>query len=259
MPAPLLLLVLLLQQGGAALSQSDPAQAVIALQQAIRKNPEIESNYTDLGNLLLRTQNFSEAAVVLETARSKFPKSAQPALSAGVAYYGLRRFPDAVAAFLDAGGLDPDAEQPIAFLSRLAANWGEKKSEVVTLFSSYAKRHPTNALAHLALGRATADADALNAAIKLNPKSAEAHFELGVVLEARKDFPAATKAFERAAELAPKNPVPHYRLARLYARAGNSAKAEAERALHEKLAAEEKARLDERQAATKHLNLTVRP
>jgi cytochrome c-type biogenesis protein CcmH/NrfG len=259
MPAPFLLLALFLQQGGAAPSTSDPARAVIELQEAIRKNPDVESNYTDLGNILLRTQNFGEAALVLEAARSKFPESAQAALSAGVAYYGLRRFSDAVAAFLDAGKLDPDAEQPISFLSRMAETWGNLKSDVIDLFSSYAKRHPRSALANLALGRATADAAALQRAIKLNPKSADAHFELGVVLEAGKDFPAATKAFERAAQLAPKNPVPHYRLARLYARAGDSAKAEAERALHEKLAAEEKARLDARQAATKHLDLKVRP
>src|SRR5437763_14766530 len=102
------------QQGGAGLS-SDPVRAVLELQEAIRRNPQVESNYTDLGNLLLGTQNFSEAALVLEAARARFPKSAQAALSAGVAYYGLRRFTDAVAAFIDAGRLDPNAEQPIAF------------------------------------------------------------------------------------------------------------------------------------------------
>jgi tetratricopeptide (TPR) repeat protein len=258
MPTPLLLLAMFVQQGGAVAS-SDPARAVVELQEAIRKSPEVESNYTDLANVLLRTQNFSEAAIVLETTRSKFPKSAQAALSAGVAYYGLRRFSDAVSAFVEAGKLDPEIEQPIAFLSRMAETWGNRKSDVIDLFSSYAKRHPRSALAHFALGRATADTAALKTAIKLNPKLADAHFELGVVLEANKDFPSATKAFERAAELAPKNPVPHYRLARLYARAGDSARAEAERVLHERLAAEEKARLDARQAATKHLDLKVRP
>src|SRR5262245_14963726 len=102
MSAPFLLIAMFLQQGGAASSSADPARAVVELQQAIRKNPQIESNYTELGNLLLRTQNFSEAILVLDAARAKFPNSAQAALSAGVAYYGLRRFPESVAAFLDA-------------------------------------------------------------------------------------------------------------------------------------------------------------
>jgi tetratricopeptide (TPR) repeat protein len=259
MPVPLLLLAMFLQQGGTAPSHPDPARAVVELQEAIRKNPQVESNYTDLGNLLLGTQNFSEAAIVLEAARAKFPNSAQAALSAGVAYYGLRRFSDSVAAFLAAGRLNPDAEQPVAFLSRMSDTWGDRKADVISLFTAYAQNHPRSALAHLALGRAAGDAAALKRATELNPKLADAHFELGVVLESNKHFPAAIASYDRAAELAPHNPVPHYRLSRLYARAGDAAKAEAERAIHEKLAAEEKARLDARQAATKHLKLSVRP
>jgi cytochrome c-type biogenesis protein CcmH/NrfG len=258
MAAPFLLLAMLVQQGGAAAS-SDPARAVVELQAAIRKNPQVESNYTDLGNLLLRTQNFSEAALILEPARSKFPDSAQIALSAGVAYYGLRRFSDSVAAFLDAGRLDPDADQPIAFLSRMLEHWADRKADVTGLFAGFARRHPGNALAHFALGRATADAAELRQAINLDPRRADAYLELGSVLETGKDFSGAIDAFRRAGELSPRNPVPHYRLSRLYARMGDSARADAERAIHEKLAAEEKAELDRRQAATKHLKLTVQP
>lgn len=239
--------------------QSGAAKAVVELQNAIRANPQIEANYTNLGNVLLSTQNFSEAALVLETARSKFPESAQAALSLGVAYYGLRRFSDSVTAFLEAGRLDTNAEQPIAFLNRMPENWADRKPDVIALFKAYAKSHPRSALGHFALGRATADADKLRQAIKLNPQMHDAHIELGSVLEAQRDFPGAIAAFRSAASLAPKNPIPHYRLARLYARTGEPDKAEAERALHQKLSAQEKAELDRRQAATKHLELKVRP
>jgi tetratricopeptide (TPR) repeat protein len=257
MTAPFLLIMLFAQQGGA--ESSSPATAVVQLQDAIRKNPDVESNYTDLGAVLLRTQNFNEAALVLEAARKKFPSSAQAALSLGVAYYGLRRFSDAVSAFLETGKLDGDAEQPVAFLHRMPENWGDRKADVIALFTAYANRHPKSAIAHLALGSATRNAAALRKAIALNPRIPDAHIELGAVLEAERDYTAAIAAFQRAVVLAPKNPVPHYRLSRLYARTGDSARADAERALHEKLTAEEKAELDRRQAATKHLNLTVRP
>lgn len=257
MPAPLLLILTFFQQTGAG--PQSPAETVVHLQEAIRKNPQIESNYTDLGNLLLRTQNFNEAVLVLEAAQKKFPISAQAALSLGVAYYGLRRFPDSVAALLQAGKLDDTAEQPIAFLARMPEHWGDRKSDVVTLFAAYAKKHPRSALAHFALGRATGNPDELREAIKLNPRIVDAHIELGSVLERDRDFKAAITAFRRAADLAPRNPVPHYRLSRLYARTGESELAERERALHEKLAAEEKAELDRRQAATKHLRLSVQP
>jgi tetratricopeptide (TPR) repeat protein len=258
MTAPFLLFLMLAQQSGAVPSSS-PAEAVIQLQDAIRKNPETESNYTDLGNLLLRTQNFGEASLVLQAARAKFPRSAQPALSLGVAYYGLRRFQDSVAAFLVAGRLDPAAEQPVGFLNRMSEHWGDRRNDVINLFAAYAKSFPRSALAHFVLGRATGDTGELRRAIELNPGAPDVHIELGAVLEKQRDFPAAIAAFRRAAELAPKNPIPHYRLARLYARSGDSKRAEAERALHEKLSAEEKAELDRRQAATKHLQLTVRP
>lgn len=258
MVVPFLLLLLFSQQGGTT-PQPDPAEALVQLQDAIRKNPQIESNYTDLGNLLLGTQNFSEAALVLEAARKHFPSSAQAALSLGVAYYGLRRFDDAVTAFVEAGKLDRTAEQPILFLTRVSENWGDRKPEVVALFAAYAKTHPQSALAHFALGRATGDVEQLRQAVRLAPRMPEAQLELGNVLETQRDFPGAIAAFRRAAALAPANPVPHFRLSRLYARTGDSARADAERALHEKLSAEEKAELDRRQAATKHLKLTVRP
>lgn len=258
MTAPLVLMLMLAQQGGAVAPPS-PEQALADLQQAIRRNPDVESNYTELGNLLLRTHNFSEATLVLEEARRRFPSSAQAALSLGVAYYALRRFPDAVTAFLEAGKLDPDAEQPVVFLGRMSENWGENKPRVMELFSAFARKHPRSALAHLALGSATQDAGKVRTAIRLNPRNPAAHIELGTILEAERNYPEAIGAYRRAAALDPANPVPHHRLARLYARTGDTVRAERERALHEKLTAAEKAELDRRQAATQHLRLSVRP
>ncbi len=249
---------LLLAIAPLASQEGDPAKVVAALQEAIRKNPEVESNYTNLGNLLLRTQNFPEAAMVLEATRKRFPQSAQAAVSLGVAYYGQRRFSDAVATFLEASHLDRDAEQPIAFLNRMSEHWGDRKAEVIDLFAGFANGHPQSALAHLALGRAKSNAAELRRAIALNPRMADAHFELGIVLESQKDFPNAIAAFQKSAQLSPRNPTPHYRLFRVYSRTGDTAKAETERTLHEKLSAEETAELDRRQSATKHMEMKVR-
>lgn len=261
MSAPLLLLLFLAQQSGAdpqSATARNPAEAVIQLQKAIQANPRAESNYTDLGNVLLSTQNFQEAALVLEATRKRFPQSAQAALSLGVAYYGLRRFPEAVAAFLEAGKLNPSAEQPITFLNRTAEHWGDRKPDVVALFTAYAEKNPRSALAQFALGRATGDIEKVKLATQLAPSVPDGFIEMGGLLEAQRDFPGAIAAFRRAAALNPKDPVPHYRLSRLYARTGDSAKAEAERALHEKLSAGQKAELDRRQEQTKHLKVKVR-
>lgn len=240
----------------AAQLSSDPARAVADLQAAIRAEPSKESNYTDLGNVLLSTQNFTEAIVVLEHARSRFPESAQAALSLGVAYYGSRRFSDAVGAFLDANRLAPDVEQPVMFLGRIFEHAGPREADVIAAFRTYSKANPTSALGHFLLGKAAGDEAGLRRSLALRPNP-ETHFELGLLLEKQNKLPQAALELEKSCNLAPKNPIPHYRLFRLYSRLGQTTKAESHRLLHEKLTAAEKAEADKRQAATKHLKLKV--
>lgn len=240
-----------------AFQEGDPAKTVAALQEKIRRNPEIESNYTDLGNILLRTQNFSEAALVLEATRKRFPDSAQAALSLGVAHYGQRRFSDAVTTFLDANKLAPDVEQPLQFLGRIWEHAGTKEAEVTERFAAFAKAYPQSYLGHFLLGKATRNEAELRRAVAIQPNSPEAHFELASVFEDQRNFQAAIAEFQQAAKLAPKNPTPHYRLFRLYSRTGAPEKAEVERALHERLTEAEKAMLNQRQAATKHMEIKV--
>jgi len=232
-----------------------PDLAVIEYQKAIRLDSSQEVYFTDLAHVLLRTQNFAEAIVVLEYARPRFTQSAQVALSLGVAYYGQRRFTDAVDAFLNACKLDPDAEQPHLFLGRVLEHATARIDEVAAQFAEFTKRNPQLWSGHYLLGKASGDEKHLRRAVELKPDSWEAHFELGSMLEQKREFPDAISHFQLAAKHAPKNPSPHYRLFRLYARTGQQDKAAAERALHEKLTAEEKAELDRRQAAAKHMEL----
>lgn len=243
---------------GAAQISIDPARAVAELQAAIRAEPSQESNYTDLGNVLLRTQNFNEAIVVLEHARTRFPASAQAALSLGVAYYGMRRFSDAVGAFLDASRLAPDVEQPVMFLGRIFEHAGSREAELIQCFRTYSKSNPASALGHFLLGKATGNEAELRLSLVLQPNP-DAHFELGQLLERNVKLPEAALQFERSASLAPRNPTAHYRLFRLYTRLGKTAQAETHRKLQEKLTIAEKADADKRQAATKHLDLKVKP
>lgn len=235
---------------------NDPARVVAELQAAIRANPLVEENYTQLGNVLLSTQNFREAILVLEHAREKFPQSAQAALSLGVAYYGARRFEDAVKGFIVASKLAPAVEQPVMFLGRVWEHVGPHEAEAVERFRAFVQAEPRSPLGHFLLGKATGDAAALRKSLTLQP-TPDAHFELGQLLEQQGKYAAAAVEFEKCARLAPKFPVPHFRLFRLYTRLGQKEKAEAHRALHGRLEAAEKADADRRQGATKHLDLKV--
>jgi Flp pilus assembly protein TadD len=98
----------------------------------------------------------------------------------------------------------------------------------------------------------------LSDSISLNPNFWESEFELGILLEGKKDFPAAARHLKRAIQLSPKTPAPHYRLARVYDRLGNAEAAQAERAQHEKLTAEERAAIENHAAGLKRLELVVK-
>jgi uncharacterized protein HemY len=66
----------------------------------------------------------------------------------------------------------------------------------------------------------------------------EAHYELGVLLEGKRNWPGAAAELKRAADLDGKQAMPHYHLARVYDRLGDEQNAKTERVLHERLTGE---------------------
>ena len=65
------------------------------------------------------------------------------------------------------------------------------------------------------------------AAVAKAPRHARAHLNLGIVLAAREDHPAAIAAFDRVLEIDPHHPFGNYNLARLMVLRGNPARARA--------------------------------
>jgi Tfp pilus assembly protein PilF len=68
----------------------------------------------------------------------------------------------------------------------------------------------------------------LEKSISLDPKLADAYIQLGIVEAERKNFAGATAAYRKAIEVSPGQEAAHYRLAQLYRRTGETAKAEKE-------------------------------
>jgi tetratricopeptide (TPR) repeat protein len=221
---------------------ANDSKAAELLQAAIRKDPYTEGYYFELGQLFLRHQNFAAALETLDAGRKTFDKSAQLELAAGVAYYGLRRFPEAIDAFLKTIRLDPDAEQPYVFLGRMLDQAEDRLPRIIDVFAAFAKRSPDNYLSSflygksLMIGHSARSEVLLRQSIGLNNEFWESHFELGTLLDEQGKFEEAAREFQRCVQLNPGDPVPHYRLARLYDRLGKTAEARAERALHAKLA-----------------------
>ena len=194
---------------------------------------------------LLEHGDFTQAADVAQSGLAGYPKDPQLILTLGVARYGQRRFEEAITAFLRVIDIDPTIEQPYVFLGKMLDQAGAHLPEITRADEAWAARDPQNAKAQLLLAKALLAANnrdqraegLLRKSIALDAKDWEAHYELGVLLAGEHKYPEAAAELERSIELNPKQPMPHYHLARVYDRLGQSARAKAERELHEQLTA----------------------
>jgi tetratricopeptide (TPR) repeat protein len=229
--------------GKAYAADGDLARAIPEFQAAIQKNRFDEGFYFDLAQAQLQQQNFAAALETLDTGRKYFDKSAQLELAAGVAYYGLRRFPEAIDAFLRTIRLDPTVERPYVFLGRMLDQAEDKLPKITEAFAAFSKSTPGNYLSSFLYGKVLALEDPARAEHLLRESIArssqfwESHFELGALLEQRDATEEAAQEIRRSIELNPQDPAAHYRLARLYDRLGKTAEARTERELHAKLSA----------------------
>lgn len=231
----------LLGKADSAIRKWDAALA--EFQVAIRLNPYEESYYFDLANCLLQQEKFEPAIKVLQDGKRNFDKSAQLELALGVAYYGLRRFPEAAAAFQRTIALDPDVEQPYLFLGKMLDQIPGRIPELMRLFEAFEKAHPQNYAGYLLHAKAllaeSAASDVteplLRKACSLDARVAEPHLELGILFERQQRFAEASGEFERAVRLDPADPVTHYHLARVYDRLGKHEAAKSERERHKQL------------------------
>jgi len=221
---------------------SEEPKAAELLEAAIRRSPFDEGLYFDLAQLFLKQQNFAAALETLDAGRKYFDKSAQLELAAGVAYYGLRRFPEAIDAFLRTIQLAPGVEQPYVFLGRMLDQAEGKLPAITTVLAAFAARAPESYLSNFLYGKCLvlagdpARAEALlRRSIALNDRFWESHFALGAVLEQRREFENATHEMQRAVELNPDDAASHYRLSRLYDRLGRTSEAQTQREAHARL------------------------
>ncbi|MDQ2898900.1 MAG: tetratricopeptide repeat protein [Acidobacteriota bacterium] len=200
-----------------------------------------EDYYFKLADICLKHRDFTNALESLAAGRKIFDRSPQLELAAGVAYYGLRRFPESIDAFLRTIEIDPALEQPYVFLGRMLEQAEDRLPRIREAFAGFERRAPDNYLSpflyarSLSLGNPAQAEALLRKSIARNGQFAESQSELGAILERQGRFEEAARAMRRAIELNPNDPVPHYRLARIYDRLGKANEAKAERDQHARL------------------------
>ena len=228
-------------------------QAIAQFAEVRRRSPYSEQAIFQLAQAHMQAQDFPSAVTVIEEGRKTFDKSPQLELALGVAYYGQRRFAEAVDRFLRVTALAPDVPQAYYFMGRILEHATNRIAEVTERAAAFEKSHPQSPLGYVLHARAVmldlppggfpeqaAEAQALlDKALALKEDQADAHYLLGTLLERKRDYAAARRHLERAVALNPADAPPHFRLARVYERLGLKEEAAAQRALHEKLSAEE--------------------
>lgn len=232
----------LLAKAYAATAKAD--NSVAELQAALRIRPYEESYYFELSQQLLRMQKFEAALEIIAKGVSLFDKSAQMELARGVALYGLRRFPDAIDSFLRTIQLAPEVEQSYIFLGRMLDIAEDRTPAITHALAAYARSEPDRFISSYLYAKALAvnggNADQIESllrkSIALRNDFWESHFELGLALERKRALDQAAKELERSIELNPNEPVPHYRLARIYDRLGRIPEATRQRDIHARLA-----------------------
>ena len=226
----------------AAGQTSDGAQHLQQAWSTARTDPQIAFDYAQL---LLNAQDFTRAAEVIEGAAASDPGNAQIMLALGVARYGQRRFPEAISAFLKTISLDPRIPQPYLFLGRMLDQAGPAMPTVVADYRRWLQLEPKRPEPPLLLAKALAASNGdegeaetlLRRSIRLSPDNWEAHYQLGLLLSKDRKYKEAASELEAGIKLNPKEPMPHYHLARVYDRLGESDRANAEREEHKRLMA----------------------
>jgi tetratricopeptide (TPR) repeat protein len=205
-----------------------------------RSNAEIAFDYVQV---LLHDQNFTEAAAVLEQALQSNPKNAQLTLALGVARYGQRRFEEAIVAFLDTIAIDPRIEQPYVFIGRMLDQAGPHLAAIKKADEAWAAANPKDAVAQLQLAKTILASGGgqdqaeslLRRAIALDSDNWESRYQLGLLLSKKHAYREAAEELTASIKLNPKDPLPHYHLARVYDRLGLPNRAKEEREIHQRL------------------------
>lgn len=161
-----------------ALKAGDQADAVVRLEAAIKKNPDLRMAHTVLGQIYRDRGDYANAARQYEALARLDPYTITNHYYLGVSYQFLRRYADAIRAYVNGLAIDPND-------FKLNMNAG-------TVLLS------------------TGDIDGaikyLDKATQLNPKSAAAWSNMGVALDARGSYVLAETAYRKAIELETNSP-----------------------------------------------------
>ncbi len=249
--------------------RGDPLSAVREFERAARLDPS-EQNYFEWGSDLLLHRALWQAKEVFQKGVEAYPKSARMLTGLGAALFSSALYDEAALRLCAASDLDPTDATPYLFMGKIAVAAPLPLPCVREKLARFARLRPDDAQANyldaMAIlhdkgsndkGANDGPTDARQAetllvkATALDPKCAEALYQLGVLASARRDGDAAIAYYQRAIQADPQLGEAHYRLGVAYDRLGRHVEAAEQFRLHDEIEKREADRIEQQRREVK--------
>lgn len=227
-------------------------KAVAHMDRAIDLDPSRETNYLDVGVMLLHDNRYNGALVAARKAVEVAPHSYKAYRFLGVAQYKLGELKAAEKTYAHAVALNPKDKESLLGLASAQVDDGKIEEAEATLEKAITY-FPSDPNLYLQYGRVLLTYRGANGskievravallkkAIALDASLAEAHYLLGNLALTKGQTEKALPELELAVKLDPKPSSTHYALARAYLRLGRRAEGMEQMRLFQQLKAKEK-------------------
>jgi tetratricopeptide (TPR) repeat protein len=222
-------------------------KAVSAFDQSIALEPEQESNYLDLANILLINRSLPAALKVANRTTEAFRNSPEAFGLKGSVELKLGQFNDAIDSYRKALHIDAANSDAALGLAEAQSAAG-LTNDAIASFEASLKQYPKDArfrlqyalmlLKESETGNAVAEVRAeqlLKSAIALNPSLPGVHYYLGDLALKKGQIAEAVWYLERAAKIDAESAQVHFALSRAYRRVGRKQEASREMAFYQNL------------------------
>jgi tetratricopeptide (TPR) repeat protein len=248
----------------------DPLEAVRQYQRAAEINSS-ERYVFDWGSELLLHHAPEPAIQVFNRGHELYPRSSRMLIGLGAAWFARGSNDQAVTLICKASDLNPSDPIPYLFLGKLLRAEPKPSDEAVEKLRGFVTFQPDSAEANyyyaVAFWKRSQGTQStavlqieslLNNAIRLDPKFAEAHLQLGILHDDQRDYSKAASDFQRAIQLDPQMEAAHYRLAQVYRQLGETDKSRKELRVYEHLTAKSAQQIDRERHEIRQFVYTLR-
>jgi tetratricopeptide (TPR) repeat protein len=204
---------------------------IAKVREVLAADSEVIEAYTMLGNMNVKAHRLPDAIVAYQKALALDPEHEGAAWSLALAYLEAGKLEEARAGFERVRQLNPRDARPLYQLAGLSVRRGDFAGAAETLEKGLPLASDRSAFlvklgeARLELKQLDAAQKALLEASKLKPDQSMAHYDLGLLYEARGQWRDASTAYQAEIAISPKLYQPHFNLAKILTREGRTADA----------------------------------